>query len=77
MISASMLFIYMCVCVFCLYLSVLYIFHTYNCSIKQWKKIVDVCEIVMLFFGLSFVCMFSHALLILASDNLLFGRLRH
>jgi len=29
--------VYMCVCL-CLYVSVLYIFHTCNCSIRQKKK---------------------------------------
>jgi len=33
--------VYMCACAcvcLCLYVSVLYIFHTCNCSIRQWKK---------------------------------------
>jgi len=74
-ICASMLFIYVCVCV---YMWVPCTFFTRVIAVLgSKKKIVNVCGIVMLFFGLGFVRMFSRALLILASDNLLFGRLRH
>ena len=72
----------MCVCVcvrvcVCLYVSVLYIFTLVTAVLGSDKKAVKVCEVAILFFCLTLIRIFSHALLILASDNLLCGCLRH